>query len=125
MGYVHEADFKTWDNSLVEKVHLKFCKRYLEVNIKASNLACRAELGRYPLLIAINQKIMKYFVYLNNKENDSIVKQSFLMSKHLQQHAINNSGFYSNFMGMLEKYYSPDLIPENFSNETISKLKLI
>ena len=26
-----KQDFKTWDNSPVEKVHLKFCKRYLEV----------------------------------------------------------------------------------------------
>ena len=116
-----KQEFKTWDNSPLEKVHLTFCKRYLEVNNKASNLACRAELGRYPLLIAINQKIMKYFVYLNNKENDSIVKQSFLMSKHL--HSINNSGFYSNFMGMLEKYYSSDLNPENFSNETIRQIE--
>ena len=64
---------------------------------------------------------MKYFVYLNNKENDSIVKQSFLMSKHL--HVINNSSFYSNFMGMLEKYYSSDLNPENFSNETIRQIE--
>ena len=120
-GMYTKQEFKTWDNSPLEKVHLKFCKRYLEVNNKASNLACRAELGRYPLLIAINQKIMKYFVYLNNKENDSIVKQSFLMSKHL--HSINNSGFYSNFMGMLEKYYPSDLNPENFSNETIRQIE--
>ena len=101
-----KQDFKTWDNSLVEKIHLKFC--FLEVNNKASNLA-------------INQKIMKYFVYLNNKENDSIVKQSFLMSKHL--HSTNNSGFYSNFMSMLEKYYLSDLNPENFSNETIRQIE--
>ena len=49
-------------------MHLKFYKRYLEVNNKASNIACRAELGRLPLLIEVNQNIMKYFVYLNNKE---------------------------------------------------------
>ena len=30
----------------MEKIHLKFCKRYLEVNNKASDIACRAELGR-------------------------------------------------------------------------------
>ena len=56
-GMYTKQEFKTWDNSPLEKVHLKFCKRYLEVNNKASNLACRAELGRYPLLIAINQKL--------------------------------------------------------------------
>ena len=67
---------------MIEKmIHLKFCKGYLEVNNRASNIACRAELGRLPMLIPLNQKIVKYFVYLNNKDNDSIVKQSFLVTK--------------------------------------------
>ena len=73
-----KQDFKKWDNSAIEKkIHLKFCKRYLEVNNKASNLACRAEHGRLPLVVPINKKIMKYFFYLNNKNN------AFLMSKNL------------------------------------------
>ena len=58
-------DFKTWDGSQIEKAHIQFCKRYLEVNNKASNIACRAELGRFPLNITINKKILKYiFVYI-------------------------------------------------------------
>ena len=61
---------------------LKKC-RYLDVNNKAPNLACRAELGRLPLIISTKQKFMTYFVYLDNKENGSIVKQAFLMSKNL------------------------------------------
>ena len=101
-GMYTKQDFKTWDRSPIEKIHLKFCKRYLEVNSKASNIACRAELGRLPLIIPINQRIMKYLVYLNNKDNDSFVKQSFLMSKNL--HSINNSGFYSNFTNLIEHY---------------------
>ena len=64
-GMYTEQNFKTWDSSPIEKTHLQFCKRYLEVNNKASNVACRAELGRLPLIIPIN---------LNNKDNDSIVK---------------------------------------------------
>ena len=72
-----KQDFKKWDSSPIEKVHLKFGKRYLEVNNKASNIASRAELGRLSLLIPINKKIMKYFVYLNNKDNESIVKEFF------------------------------------------------
>ena len=48
-----KQDFKTWDRSPIEKIHLKFCKRYLEVNNKASNIACRAELGRLPLIVPI------------------------------------------------------------------------
>ena len=49
-GMYTKQDFKKWDNSAIEKIHLKFCKRYLEVNNKASNSACRAELGRLPPL---------------------------------------------------------------------------
>ena len=78
-GMYTKQDVKTWDGSPIEKIHLKFCKRYFEVNNKASNIACRAELGRLPLIIPINQRIIKYLVYLNNKDNDSIVKNSFLM----------------------------------------------
>ena len=84
-GMYTKQDFKKWDSSPIEKIHLKFCKRYLEVNNKASNIACRAELDRLPLLIPINQKIMKYFVYLNNKDNDSIVKLSIVYSLSLCQ----------------------------------------
>ena len=53
-----KSDFKSWDSSATEKTHLQFCKRYLEVHNKASNIACRAELGKFPLIIDINKKII-------------------------------------------------------------------
>ena len=118
-GMYTKQDFKTWDKSPIEKIHLKFCKRYLEVNNKASNIACRAELGRLPLIIPINQRIMKYIVYLNNKDSDSIVKQSFLMSKNL--HSTNNSGFYSNFMNLIEHYHLPNFDPGSLDNDRIRR----
>ena len=43
--------------------HLQFCKRYLEVHNKASNIACRAELSKFPLIIDINEKILTYSFY--------------------------------------------------------------
>ena len=120
MGNVYQARFKKkWDSSPIEKIHLKFCKRYLEVNNKASNIASRAELGRLPLLIPINKKIMKYFVYLNNKDNDSIVKQSFLISKNL--HSMNNSRNYSNFINMFEQYNLTSLETESLENDKIRR----
>ena len=118
-GMYTKQDFKKWDSSPIEKIHLKFCKRYLEVNNKASNIACRAELDRLPLLIPINQKIMKYFVYLNNKDNDSIGKQSFLMSKNL--HSMNNSGYFSNFINMFEQYNLTSLDAESLDNDKIRR----
>ena len=101
-GAYTKSDLKSWDSTQIEKSHLQFCKRYLEVSNKASNVACRAELGRFPLIIAINQKIMNYSSYLLSKDNCSIVKQIFLMSQDLH-HAGENS-YYSNIISM-SKYY--------------------
>jgi hypothetical protein len=41
------------DSSSVEKFHMKFIKEILGVHCKASNVACRAELGRLPLWVRI------------------------------------------------------------------------
>ena len=105
-GAYTKPDFKPWDSSQIEKARLQYCKRYLEVSSKASNVACRAELGKFPLIIAINQKIINYTLYLHNKENDSIVKQIFLMSSDL--HNTSKNSFYSNVMRMSEYYNLPD-----------------
>ena len=44
------------------KTHLQLCKRSdLQVHTgKASNIACRAELGKFPKIIDINKKILNY-----------------------------------------------------------------
>ena len=76
-GVYVKHDFKSWDSSQIENTHLQFCKRYLEVSNKASNMACRAELGRLPLNIAINQKIINYFLYLHNKGMTLLLNRSF------------------------------------------------
>ena len=62
---------------------------------------------------------MKYFVYLNNKDNASIDKQSFLMSKNL--HSMNNCGYYSNFINMFEQYNLTSLDTESLDNDKIRR----
>ena len=42
-GAFVKSDFKSWDSSAIEKTHLQFCKRYLQVHNKASNIACRVK----------------------------------------------------------------------------------
>ena len=69
-------DFKSWDNSPIEKAHLQFCKRYLAVHNKGSNMASRAELGKYPMIIEVDKKILNYLSYQQDKDDNSIIKQS-------------------------------------------------
>ena len=46
----------------IEKFHLKFCRRILEVHSKSTNVAVYAELGRLPLLVPISVEIVKYWL---------------------------------------------------------------
>ena len=60
-----------------------------------------------------------FFFYLNNKDNDSIVKQSFPMSKNL--HSMNNSGYYTNFINIFEQYNLTSLDTESLENDKIKR----
>ena len=99
-GAFAKLDFKSWDSSAIEKTHLQFCKRYFEVHNKASNIACRAELGKFPLIIDINKKILNYLNYLREKEESSITKQSLKISIDL--HYNGHNSFYSSLMKMTD-----------------------
>ena len=89
-GTFVKLDFKSWDNSPIEKTHLQFCKRYLEVHNKVSNMASRAELGKYPMIIDIDKKILNYLSYLQDKDDNSIVKQSLQISIELYNSGQNS-----------------------------------
>ena len=38
-GVIIKSEFKCWNTSQSEKGHLQFCRRYLQVNNKASSIA--------------------------------------------------------------------------------------
>ena len=116
-GAFVKSDFKSWDNSGIEKTHLHFCKRYLEVRNKSSNVACRSELGRFPLIIDINNKILNYLNYLQEKDENSIVKQSLKISVDLY-HSGQNS-FYSSLKKMTDYYDFP-----GFNCNLLNKCKI-
>ena len=93
----------SWDSSGIEKTHLHFCKRYLEVHNKSSNVAYRS--GRFPLIIDINKKILNYLNYLQEKDKNSIVKQSLNISVDL--HHDGQNSFYSSLKKITEYYNFP------------------
>ena len=118
-GLFIKSDFKYWDTSPTEKGHLQFCKRYLQVNNKASNIAYRAELGRYPLIFDINKRILKYISYLQNKEQSSLAIQSLVMSIDL--HRNGKTSFYTNLIKMLNYYNSTF----NFDYDNLDDTKIL
>ena len=53
--------YESWDLGLIEQVHLNFFKHILGVNRSTTNLPCRAELGRRPIKLVIDLKIVQFF----------------------------------------------------------------
>ena len=50
------------NNDPAEMVHTKFCKMLLGVNKRASNNACRSELGLFPLRVNAKLRVVKFWV---------------------------------------------------------------
>ena len=94
---------------------------FLEVNKKAANHATRAEMGRFPIQISIISLILKYYIYLNGKENNSIVKQALIISQELGSKSHNS--YHSKLLEIL-KFCNPCLSrqPDKLTNLHISEL---
>ena len=73
--------YKThFDKSTIEQVHIKFCKQTLNVPWYTENIACRAELGRYPLSIDIKASIFSYWQRLKHSFNNVLLKETFKLA---------------------------------------------
>ena len=70
--------YKThFDKSTIEQVHIKFYKQTLNVLWYTENIACRAELGRYPLSIDIKASIFNYWQRLKHSCNKVLLSETF------------------------------------------------
>ena len=92
-GAFSNCDFNKWEQSPTEITHSKFCKIYLGVNRKATNIACKGELGKFTLLFPIFKKLFRYVIHINSLPDSTLVKQAFLLSKNLNFD--NKSSFYT------------------------------
>ena len=81
-------------------------------------MASRAELGKYPMIIDINKKIINYLSYLQDNDDNSIVKRSLPISIELYNSCQNR--FYSNLMKMSEYF---DLYDFHYNSLNDSKIK--
>ena len=60
-------------------------------------------------IFAINQNILNYILYLLSNDDDSVLKQIFLMP--LDLYSSGKSSFYSNLVRISEFYNLPDFDP--------------
>ena len=86
----------------IEKVHLNFCKRILNVKGSTSTLGVYGELGRYPLSINRYGRIIKYWCKLL-RSNNSIIKAVYnLMFNECT--STNKRNWLSNVKTLLDNY---------------------
>ena len=90
------GDFTKWDKTWTEKV-----------NRKASNVASRGELGKFPLLLPIIKRTLSYIINIYKLQDSSIAKLAFCSSKEL--YLKGKDSFYSNVVNFLKKHF-PTLI---------------
>ena len=103
--------FKHWDKTPTEKAHLRFCKSFSALNKRASNLVCRAEMGRFPTKLAIDKQILKYWYGLTKLSENSIVKHAFILSQKLWEKGHKNLHSY---VDSLQNVYN---FPQNILRE--------
>ena len=53
------------------RLHAEFCKNILRVQRRTPNNACRAELGRYPLIIKIQKRDVKFYNHLKGSNSQT------------------------------------------------------
>ena len=78
-------------NYPIEKFHIRFCKHVIGTKKYVSTIACRIELGRYPLAITSITNCYRYFLRLHDINVDSLLvvqKRVALYSKHLISYVI-------------------------------------
>ena len=119
-GAYVKNNFDNWEKNPIEKAHLRYCKLFLGVNKKAINIACRREMGKYPLKLAIDKKIIKYYTRLNNLPDTAIAKQALNISKQLQQ--TGASSYVSEISKLIDNIEDINI---NISTISTSSLKTI
>ena len=121
----HQFLSKLFDNTKFpfEQLHIKFCKRTLGVHRKASNVACRGELGQYPLTIDMCNMVMKYYHRLVLKKTNNVILESAFQSNT----RLKNDTWLAFIQKLLQvtNCTASDLQNKNFGDLFKEKIKLI
>jgi hypothetical protein len=51
-----------YNTNIIERVHIKYCKKILGVKTQTPNIAVLGELGRFPLTLISKERVIKYWL---------------------------------------------------------------
>ena len=88
-GPQNDQDFTKWDKHPIEMLHTEFCKSILRTHRKTPNNACRAELGRYPLMIKIQKRAFKFHSHVKESKPDTLHNKSLAYTESLERCPLN------------------------------------
>ena len=89
----------------IERVHRKFCKHILKVKMSTNNYALYTELGRHPLYIERQMRIIKYWLKLATDRNSNcILKSVYNDMKTRTENSRNNLLWTSKVKSLLERH---------------------
>ncbi len=71
-GPLSDQSYTRWDTHPTEALHTEFCKMILKLQRKTSNNACRVELGRFPLIINMHKRSLKFWMHLKSSPTESL-----------------------------------------------------
>ena len=82
------------DLSPFENLHLRCCKDSLRLPKSSSNMGCRAELGRFPLIKDVIMNILKFDMRLQSVNNHDILKLAHVSQQRLGKNSQNTFTYY-------------------------------
>uniref|UniRef100_A0A3B1JC70 ribonuclease H n=1 Tax=Astyanax mexicanus TaxID=7994 RepID=A0A3B1JC70_ASTMX len=71
-GPLSQHSYTRWDKHPTEVLHAEFCRMILKVQRKTPTNACRAELGRFPLIINIQKRALNFWMHLKTSPSDTL-----------------------------------------------------
>ena len=111
---------ESYEDFLPEKIHTKFCKFLIGVNKYSSNLACKSEVGRYPLAISAMLLSLKYWLHIHNDKDPKMV------DRFSYQSILNTNGIALSYNNQIKNFLEIIGFEHTWQNKgTFSKLKLV
>nr|WPH61295.1 reverse transcriptase [Somniosus microcephalus] len=76
-GPLNHQSYTKWEKHTIEALHAEFCRSILRTQRKTPTNACRAELGRYPLIINIQKRALNFLNHLKSSSPDTLHFKAF------------------------------------------------